>query len=687
MTAVFALHLVPGLDAVGPMVFEDEIGYLMAARSLAGQTDGVLIGPMGSYSIGWSLPLVPLALMIEDPNTFYRAAVVLGAAASAFTVLPLSWFTERISRLDRTRSQLVAGATMCMPGLTLMSGYAYAEGWFVLVYVLTGVTCIRWFDVPTIGRAVVFASAANLAFLTHGRGAGVVLATMTAFALSLMSGPRRRAAIAGLATSGVGVVLVGRAQTAIEESIYVLGFDRTSRIIDQVTTAPVSAHVASLAGQSFYAGAATLGLGAIGAAVALWKTWDELLRRRSVGAHSWVAGSSLAVLLLSALPFGSVIGLGVPRLDSFGYGRYVDGIVVLLAVIGLGALATPPTRREGALWATTGAVLTAAGLATLTAIVGVDALSGKPIAALSIGGLAPYMGDGFQHYPTVGPLLATVGFLVVITLMRSETGKILVTASTFCALSIWGEATTMRPLDGPWQQLLTLEDDVSEIEPSSLWIDDRSDHLYARNGYQFALGDRPVGFFVDLADVPANALIVATRQWTEGEQAGARRVGAELRLDQALWVLPGEFQRELEASGRLELSPDQPLPQSARSAEIDPSVDRVRLGQEPTLLETSVALTHTGAGAPWPALGSLSSPPGAVRLWVRWETDDGVWAATQIIELPETVYPQQQIVIDGTLDVPAAVADAPITRLRFSLLHEGHGDLLNTEVVVPVAQS
>ncbi|MEZ5230010.1 MAG: hypothetical protein R2710_26105 [Acidimicrobiales bacterium] len=122
LTVVFAVHLIASRDAAGPMVFEDEIGYLMNSRAIVEQGSSVRIGPMGFYYSGWSLALVPLTALISDPGTLYRSVMVFIAVLGALQVLPLAWLARRVFDLDHPASIAVATIAALYPGRSISGG-------------------------------------------------------------------------------------------------------------------------------------------------------------------------------------------------------------------------------------------------------------------------------------------------------------------------------------------------------------------------------------------------------------------------------------------------------------------------------------------------------------------------------------------------------------------------------------
>ncbi|MBA3302585.1 MAG: hypothetical protein H0U26_01785, partial [Acidimicrobiia bacterium] len=86
---VVAARLALGATMEGPRVFPDELGYLAAARHLAGGSPPWELGAAAFYHPGYSLLLVPAFWLTDDPSTLYRVALVVNAVLGGVTLLLL----------------------------------------------------------------------------------------------------------------------------------------------------------------------------------------------------------------------------------------------------------------------------------------------------------------------------------------------------------------------------------------------------------------------------------------------------------------------------------------------------------------------------------------------------------------------------------------------------------------------
>ncbi len=663
--AVTCLHVYVGLDARGPIVFEDEIGYLMGARYLAGQLDGARIGPMGSYSIGWSVVLVPVALLLNDPGRYYRGSLVLGSVLGGLTIVPVWWLVNRLVLRDRARlAVLVSAATMALPGFTLMAGTAYAESWLRFLFALTAVAAYYHFQRRSWWWSAALGGLAAALYLSHGRFAGAVALTALLLAIGLVRGEPRRA-IVGLAAMGSTLALGLWVETRVHAGLYELAYTRSDRLIARVIDGPRSGQMVAALGDIFYATVTTYGTATIGVALVLGAVGAEF-RRRELGFATWLAGAAGSVLVLVCLAGGRAAAAG-SRLDYIGYGRYIDPVLPLFAAGGLGVAVTLVRRRDR-VWVAFGPPLVAAvAIGGILAIYGPDHLRGKPIAMLSVPGLAPWHDPTTEIYPWKASLVAAavIGPTLVLLPIRAWV-RVLMAAALFTGLSLVGEHRAMAPLDRPWQNYLTLDDQVAAIDPEVLWVD-RKAHLYARNGYQYWAPDASVRFFDSDSEVPVTeGLVLAWNEWPAGTAAGARRVGGEQRISQALWVLPGPLADRLAADGYLEVPASEPLPAAAFDADwaiTDADGRRIR-----------VVVTHAGEGGPWTSIWERGLPAGgtgAVRVRADLVDSEGKPLAFWEIDLAESLFPGDTATLSLPLPDGLSTPEGASIDLRLARLGQG----------------
>lgn len=136
---IITYYLLLNWQFSGPTYLGDEIGYLSNAAFIAGSR----IDGSSSYHFGYSLFLVPSYLLFSDTAAIWKSVLVTNALifSAAFSVLYLIGEYLCANRWHRIGYVLLAAA---YPAYPIMSGYAYSQPAFVLVFLLSCFTLLRY---------------------------------------------------------------------------------------------------------------------------------------------------------------------------------------------------------------------------------------------------------------------------------------------------------------------------------------------------------------------------------------------------------------------------------------------------------------------------------------------------------------------------------------------------------------
>ncbi|MFI9554993.1 hypothetical protein [Nonomuraea endophytica] len=326
----------------GPVANPDEIGYLLAARWLAGGPGGDYSGST-FYQAGYPLLLAPIYWLSTDPVTVYRLVSGLGAVASA-SAFPLAYLLLRRLALGRRAALVLAFVAGLAPSLLVFSGLALVDavlptlvlGWLIALHDLV----TRRGVVP----GVVAGLLSGLAMAMHMRGAilfGVFVVGVLGVLVSRRVSPRAglwalgAAAVAG----GAGMLVNARLKAALYPSgtkdLSGLALERMTSLEGQARS------LAGAAGQIWYLVTATWGVAGIGIVAAL-----VVLVRRGGSPYRVMAGVSLALTL--GIAYASSAALpDEHRVGNYAYGRYLACVAVAWTLVGLAALLR--SRRRAAL--------------------------------------------------------------------------------------------------------------------------------------------------------------------------------------------------------------------------------------------------------------------------------------------------------------------------------------------------
>lgn len=380
---VMAVRLGVVLTVDQPVYFGDDIGYLLNARHLAGEgaPPHHLLVPF--YHVGYSLLLVPVFMVAGDPQTIFATVQGINAVVGATVVLPLYLLGRDLLRLSRPAALGAATVAAVFTGLVLQAPVAWAENVLPTLAALLLWTLHRFLVRPGAGPAVAVAGCAGALYLTHPRFLPVAALVAVVVAVAAIRGfvPRLSAGllVGALAVAGAVSWL---ANEAVYSAVYTApGVDNpfAANFAARALTSPDSWPVAlnAAAGQWWYLGTATLGVGLVGAlALARMAARGEGRGASRADTASRITAvvallSFAGILLVGSLQFGT-FQLPVLRADHLIYGRYIDALTPAMIIAGLAAV----LRRLGPLRAlVVGAALTyAVALAALLLGPGRDAL-------------------------------------------------------------------------------------------------------------------------------------------------------------------------------------------------------------------------------------------------------------------------------------------------------------------------
>lgn len=657
-------------------IVADEAGYLANARYLAGVGEAWNMGTTTFYRPGYSLLLVPLYRLFDDPATVYRAAVVVNIALAAATVPLAAAVARRLFGLRRGTALAVGTVATLYPPTFLQSNFAWSENLFVPLFLglalATHALLVdrRWWTGPLVGLL------APLLVLTHGRGAGPAAVAVVVVAVAGARGVvDRRAAAVGIGLAAAGLL----AGQALNRHLVDVLFERDrgdERLVRDALGRidDLGAVVLAVGGQVWYLLVATAGLAGVGA-VAL------VLRARSPG-RAGEAGAAWAALAMvgSVLVVSSLYMADRPRADHAIYGRYDEGVILLLLVAGLAHLVSAEARRRVVATAGAGAALVVAG----AVLWGwrQDLLLEAPFNAVNALGVRPWREafDGLRLVPITLVALALLALVLGASFVRRR-GALAVTAVLAVVAVAHLHATFAT---GKTRSIVGAE----QAEVVDHLVGSDAVLAYARTpgvdarfwAYQQYLPEqRFTRFRADLGADPGSDLVWAPTSPT----SPVRPLLAESRIAYldpwypvALHVLPGARQQAMAAAGQL-LPAGWPaaLPAEQSRGRIElvgggGSVDGGRLRAE-------LRLRHDG-GPPWPAVQALPDPTGAVRVAVRLVDDAcDCQVAERRVDLPRMLYAGDAVdlEVDVAVDLPDDRPSGRSYRVRYELIQENIGPL------------
>ena len=173
--AAVVLYAWVAAGALAPVYWEDEAGYLLNAQVMSGF--GTLPNLQGqAYYPGFSIALIPLWWIFQDPQTVYRAAVFVSAAFGLATAVPLTVIARRFS-LSLPKAISAAALVVMLPSSVLMANWVTSEHALTFMFALCVLLALRYAASPGARTAIALGAVAGATFVVHGRAIPVLIAT------------------------------------------------------------------------------------------------------------------------------------------------------------------------------------------------------------------------------------------------------------------------------------------------------------------------------------------------------------------------------------------------------------------------------------------------------------------------------------------------------------------------------
>lgn len=467
-----ALRALVVAAASTPAITPDELGSWAVAKELVGSAAMTMQGTP-RYSLLSGAVLAPVEALGLGGDAAYRLALVL---LSALLVVAALLVRRAVVLMRPDRPVLAAAAwamTLLFPATLATASFTWAEPVVALWWALLLWGVVASFVAHDPGARTVTCVVAGASVAVHGRLALVpviwVLALVVEAALQ-----RRRDGAGGRAVRAVMEVGLTAATSAV-----LLAIDhRVSARVWQGEVADVELGLAphtgqwwlglatATAGRVWYLVIASAGLAVLGA-FGLWVT----VRRPGPAGHR-LAAMTLGLLLSSNVAIATLQGAGLLsdldwmgpfgglRWDHLLYGRYVDGPLLVLCVLGLVAASELVGRRAATVLLGSGAAA-AVVAATIVALRRPDAELGPSIDVMMAG--TSWMPLGVDRLAMAG--WTTIGVVAVIVaavaLRRSWT-------TFLVALLVWfGAGAVLGTLETTLEHRRNLPTDlVAEIGPA-----------------------------------------------------------------------------------------------------------------------------------------------------------------------------------------------------------------------------
>lgn len=549
VAVVVVANLIVAWDSTGLIYQADEAGMIFNAALFA-RPEGPVVLLGSSYMPGLAILIAPLWLFTDEAATVYRMAIFLNAAIGVATIWPMSRVARKFGA-GRNASVLMAAVIAVSPAMLIQSNYLLAENLLHFVVMLTAWAAIVQLRNPSFRQAALLGASAGAMFLVHGRALPLLVVVAVGFAVMLFKRPVDALGGGGLLASiSVASYLL---LLWIEEQNYMKA-ERAAGQIDQLLAGSPGDYVTAIVSQTWVESLTWLGLAGIGLLV--------LVVRARRGAHRfesrWLLAAVVAAIVFVVMTLaGGTWGetAGISRLDAFAYGRYIEVITPVLAVIGVAALAARLSRAIA--WSVVG-VAAVSGALFLLLVVPLMPLGGRWEGSHAPA-VSAFLSDALVGTDQRDPWWAIVLFGVIATVAvvvasRRSPWSIPALGAVFLAWSLYGDQAVLKDHEFWARQIppsLVALEGVPESEPLAV---DLSQEQIGRgfNQIEFWVYPRELAAFSsERGDTPRSDLALTGVQVSLPAEQGAWPLNGSLVGETVIWVYPGELRDALDAEGRV----------------------------------------------------------------------------------------------------------------------------------------
>jgi hypothetical protein len=535
--AFFVLQVAMSLARTGPVLMADEAGYLGNARMLGGGLEFEM-GTSPFYRAGYSLLLIPVVGLVDDPTAAYGLVLVVNAALAASLVVLLYLLLTRC--FDVPSAWAVGGAIAgaAYPTALSLSQVAMSENALfplTVLWLLAAGTLLKARGRHEVAAGLAIGACAAALWIVHGRMIVVVaLTVLTLVGLAVRRRISLAAGIAGLAVLAVGLV----AGSSLNDLVVERNYD--GRDVDEVSDTlgsldgfdGVGAVLRNLVGESWYLLVASFGI--VGFLVVVeGRALATKLRQRAAD----VPTLTLALLLAAAaglLVVTAVWFVDATRPDQIAYGRYVEPTVPPLVALGVVTLTRRP--RRSALPVVLG------GIAVFTVVVAVLAsgldFPGEDANRWNLASL-PFIARDLGPAVVFGAgIVAAAGaWAIAATARRAPWAAWLAAIALFAPVAAYNEVRlVLQSEDDAYPAGWTSPQPTVEALTDQVAYDTSHVDPLAVKVYQWFLPDTRFELFEGRASRPSAPLFFSTSEWSrKHSEPPAKDLWRDPGRDQVLW--------------------------------------------------------------------------------------------------------------------------------------------------------
>ena len=330
----------------GFIIYPDEFGYWASAARVLGY-DWSKIASLGSYySYGYSILLIPILFVFNNPVTAYRVAIVMNMLLLLGTFFLLLEIISILFPKKKVELRIIfSGIAAFYPTWIFYMQITLAEVALVFAFCLVCFALLKYLDTGHVWWMIFLVVSMGFLYTIHMRTVAVLLAGCLIF-LGRLLGHNKKAkqfmAFCGLLVLCLSIAVL--LKRVVQSHIYVdSGAEQLAindyagqweKIVSIFTKEGSKAFLVSFIGKIYYLGVASFGLFYLGCAFMIKRIFRSIRERKKWGRNVYFY-LFVFLTVVGEVFINAIYCKGYTRVDSLTYGRYDELVLPIVMILGL----------------------------------------------------------------------------------------------------------------------------------------------------------------------------------------------------------------------------------------------------------------------------------------------------------------------------------------------------------------
>lgn len=353
---ILMIHIYPIKDLNMIYVLSDEFGYWSAGAYFAGVNWSDVTSNIAYYSYGYSFFLAPLFWAFKDPTNMYKAALVINSLLLSFC-LPISYKIIKILFHNKNKyvNMSIAFCISLYPAYILQSTIAWSEALIIFLVWLIILFLLELNCKTSIYKCFFLGVLSIYLYMVHQRNIGIVVSVILIMGIMFFCKKINKKQFGVfLLTIFIMFIIHSIIKTNIQENLWLNSIASNSndfsaevdKVFQLFSTKGIIRFLKVAFGHIFYIGAATFITAYLGVLFLVNKIIKSIREKSVFGDNLNIIYFFLFISFTFSLGINIIFMSNPTRVDHVIYGRYIEGILGPVMLLGLGNLIYNSKKRK-----------------------------------------------------------------------------------------------------------------------------------------------------------------------------------------------------------------------------------------------------------------------------------------------------------------------------------------------------